>query len=171
MVVRSLFLKHCIRYWKGKSGLVLSSTPYIDLTACCRHCADAVLSLSNPTTMVGIVSSRITDFAALWTQTPSNYDWLVANGLRSDFVHPHGPVLSHQGGKHFIYSKYNFSRPGGALVWCHNSVRKLEHRSHFSSFFSLWTLSSPYLSLHFPFTYCLIDSILLLPSCSLWPVL
>ena len=50
------------------------------------------------------------------------------------------------------------------------TVRKLEHQSHFSLFSSLRMLSSSYLSLHFPFTYCLIDSILLPPLCSSWPV-
>src|ERR1700753_1951790 len=50
-------------------------------------------------------------------------------------------------------------------------VRKLEHRSHFSLFSSLWTLSSSYLSLQCPFAHCLIDSILLPPLCSSWPVL
>ena len=63
--------------------------------------------------------------------------------------------------------------------WCqgnhqqvqHVCVRKLEHWSHFSLIFSLWTLPPFYLSLHFPFTYCSIDSILFSPLCSSWPVL
>ena len=42
----------------------------------------------------------------------------------------------------------------------------------FFPIFSLWTLSFfSYLPLHFPSTYCLIDSILPLPLCSSWPVL
>lgn len=87
---------------------------------CPRHCADAVLSLTNTTTLVGLVSGAITNFAALWTQTPSGYDFLVAEGLCKEFVVRHGAVISHQGGKHYSYSKYNSSRPGGALVLCHN---------------------------------------------------
>ena len=50
------------------------------------------------------------------------------------------------------------------------SVRKLEHQSHFSFFSSLWTLSSSYLSLHFPFMYCPIDPILPSPLCSSQPI-
>ena len=83
-------------------------------------------------TIVGIILSCITNFTTLWTQTPSDYNWLIANELHSNFVHPHGPVLSHQRGKHFIYSKYNFLRPGGVLVWCHNRACKepLTRRAH-----------------------------------------
>ena len=38
-----------------------------------------------------------------------------------------------------------------------DTVRKLEHWSHFSLIFSLWTLPSLYLLPHFSFTYSLID--------------
>ena len=64
------------------------------------------------------------------------------------------------------------------LLLCNNvitssllSVRKLEHWSHFSLILSLQTLPSFYLSLHFPFMYCLIDSILPSLLCSSQPVL
>ena len=50
------------------------------------------------------------------------------------------------------------------------AVRKLEHWSHFSLIFLLWTLPSLYLPLHFPFTYCLIDSIPLSFLCLSRPV-
>ena len=37
-----------------------------------------------------------------------------------------------RGGKHFIYSKYDFLRPDGVLVWCHNRACKepLTRRAH-----------------------------------------
>ena len=52
-----------------------------------------------------------------------------------------------------------------------HSVRKLEHRSYFSPSPHYGRSLFSYLPLHFPSTYCLIDSILPLPLCSLWPVL
>lgn len=104
-------------YKRGKyKGITLQ---FAHLFAFFSHCADAVLSLSNLTTLVGTVSPAITTFASLWVQSPSGYDFLIAKAMKAEWLEAHGPVIS-QGGKHTLYTKFSLSRPGGSLVKCYN---------------------------------------------------
>jgi hypothetical protein len=97
--------------------------PWFQLSTCVsfRHCADAVLSLSNRKTVVGTVASVSAEFMARWVQSPSDYDYLIASTMPYSWVTAHRPVLStHQHG-HVLYSNFTFREPNGMVVVCHSN--------------------------------------------------
>jgi len=94
------------------------------------HCADAVLSLANKITLVGDVSDALLKFTALWVQTPSDYDILVAKSFPAQWAAAHQPVFSRYTDpertipEHTLYTRFSLARPGGALVVCHLSCNQ-----------------------------------------------
>lgn len=106
-----------IRYSKGR--IRASSTSY-DVSHIYRHSADAVLSLATNTTIVATVATHLADFGALWVQSPSGYDWLVANTLGLDWAIKNQPVLSRRADGHTTYVKHRFEEPEGEFVLCPN---------------------------------------------------
>lgn len=89
------------------------------------HCADAVLSLANLTTLVGFVSQAITEFAARWVQTPSGYDYLIATSMRTEWIHEHQPVISRHETGHHVYSKFSHERPEGKWIQCRSCPHQI----------------------------------------------
>lgn len=85
-----------------------------------RHCADALLSMANNNTVVGQIASALADFASLWVQSPSSYDFLIGHTMRGDWTATHKPVLS-MAGVHTLYTTFKISEPDGKLVICHRS--------------------------------------------------
>lgn len=84
------------------------------------HCADAVLSLANKITLVGDVVDALLSFTALWVQTPSDYDVLVAKSFSAEWTRAHEPVISRKGDAgHTLYTRFSVAQPGGMLVLCH----------------------------------------------------
>jgi hypothetical protein len=83
-----------------------------------RHCADAVLSLANYTTLVSEVSSPLTEFAARWAQSRSRYDSIIASTFCSKWAKAHRPVLSRKKNGHTLYTRYDRREPNGNLVLC-----------------------------------------------------
>ena len=82
-----------------------------------RHCADAVVSFAVKTVMVGSISARLLEFTALWVQTPSGYDFLVARALGSEWVERYLPVIS-RGAEHVLYTRLEQVEPSGRLLEC-----------------------------------------------------
>lgn len=86
------------------------------------HCADAVLSLANKVTVVGDVAETLLKFTALWVQTPSDYDVLIAKSVSAQWAKVHQPVISRHGdAAHTLYTKFSLAEPGGKQVVCHRS--------------------------------------------------
>jgi len=95
-----------------------------------RHCADAVLSLANDSTVVGEVATGLADFAARWVQSPSSYNLLVANQLKRDWVTAHRPVLSTKPDTHILYTGFSYLEPRGQFVVCPGGCCDLRYRSN-----------------------------------------
>jgi hypothetical protein len=89
---------------------------------CPRHCADALLSLANNNTIVGQIAGALGDFASLWVQSPSSYDFLIGYAMRGEWTAAHKPVLS-RAGAHTLYTTFKRSEPEGRLVICHRSCK------------------------------------------------
>ena len=83
------------------------------------HCADAILSLANRSTVVAEVASPLADLVAAWIQTPSDFDELFASAVRSDWARIHRPVVSRSHHRHVLYTGYHATEPNGELVQCH----------------------------------------------------
>jgi len=83
-----------------------------------RHCADAVLSLANASTVVGMVDTTLIDLCARWAQSSGDYRTLIHNTMKPEWAMAHRPVLSRQG-QHTLYTKWTMSEPRGMLVVCH----------------------------------------------------
>ncbi|KAF9642917.1 hypothetical protein BDM02DRAFT_3132771 [Thelephora ganbajun] len=125
-------------------SLILNLTcSHMKQAAC--HCADAVLSLANNTTVVSKVSARLLDLVAYWVQTLSDYNVLMAKAMTCDWAKEHMPVLSRQGNDptchttytsgnppapvpitpapsqddHILYTKFSLGQPKGMTVLCH----------------------------------------------------
>jgi hypothetical protein len=92
------------------------------------HCADAILSLANKTTVVGDVATTLSDFVTLWVTTTSDYDMLIARTMSDDWAREHRPVLSRKG-VHTLYTGFTITEPNGGLVRCHQGCGN-ENRSH-----------------------------------------
>ena len=92
-----------------------------------RHRAEAILSFANKTTVVSQITAKLLDFAVHWTQTPSDYDVLVAKTMTAEWAQMHLPVLS-QGGEHHLYTAYSHIEPEGKPVICHSSGCGVENR-------------------------------------------
>jgi hypothetical protein len=92
-----------------------------------RHCAEAILSFANKTTVVSQIMAKLLDFAVHWTQTASDYDVLVAKTMTAEWAQMHLPVLS-QGGRHHLYTSYSNIEPEGNPVICHRSACSVENR-------------------------------------------
>ena len=60
----------------------------------------------------------LTDFVALWVQTPSDYDVLVARTMRGDWARKHRPVVT-RNNVHTLYTGYHVTEPNGEVVVCH----------------------------------------------------
>ena len=84
-----------------------------------RHCADAVLSLSNHATVVSQVALPLVNFCTRWAQSPSGFDFLVASTMPTNWVEVHKPVLSTRTRGHTVYTKFSFAEPFGKIVLCH----------------------------------------------------
>lgn len=84
-----------------------------------RHCADAVLSLSNHATVVSQVALPLVNFCTRWVQSPSGFDFLVASTMPTDWVEVHKPVLSTRKMGHSLYTRFSFAEPFGKTVLCH----------------------------------------------------
>ena len=82
------------------------------------HCADAVVSLANNTTIVGKVATVLADFTARWVQSPSDYNFLVASTINKKWALQHRPVISRKGHGHILYTKYLYEQPHGQLIFC-----------------------------------------------------
>lgn len=67
--------------------------------------------------MVGLISARLLEFTALWTQTPSGYDFLVAKTLGPEWVGTYLPVISREDG-HFLYTRQQQIEPSAKLLEC-----------------------------------------------------
>jgi hypothetical protein len=93
------------------------------------HCADAVLSLSNVTTVVSRVSCTLADFCESWVRTASGYDVLFATTMRDDWARRHRPVLSTDKDCHTLYTGYIVTEPYGRIVQCHQGC-SIENRRH-----------------------------------------
>ena len=83
------------------------------------HCADAVISLANRTTIVGDVAGTLSELLVAWTTTPSDYDALFAATVRDDWARRHRPVLSRGSDDHTLYVGFSITEPDGDLVRCH----------------------------------------------------
>jgi hypothetical protein len=82
------------------------------------HCADAVISLANQSTIVARVSSTLVEFMARWTQSPSGYDFLVASTIDRDWAAEHQPVISRHRYGHSLYTRFRLEEPGGRILRC-----------------------------------------------------
>jgi len=119
--------------WVPQGTRCLTGEFWIPLVTCCRtrsyfplttdsHCADAVLSLANNITLVGDVTETLLKFTALWVQTPSDYDVLIAKSVPAQWAKIHQPVLSRHGDAgHTLYTKFSLAEPGGKRVVCHRT--------------------------------------------------
>lgn len=85
----------------------------------CSHCADAVVSLANRTTIVGDVAATLVDFLVAWVTTPSSYDVLFAKTIRDDWARRHRPVLTTRQDGHVLYTGFSPAEPNGEVVRCH----------------------------------------------------
>ena len=106
----------------GRRCLQGTSTPVTLVPICLpshRHCADAVLSLSNHATVVSQVALPLVHFCTRWAQSPSAFDFLVASTMPTDWVEVHKPVLSTRTMGHAIYTRFSFAEPFGKIVLCH----------------------------------------------------
>lgn len=103
---------------KGEHGI---GSLYPHCTGLCTfsHCADAVLSFANKTTVVGDIANTLSEFATAWTTTLSEYDTLFATTVRHDWARRHRPVLSRGNGLHYLYTGFHVTEPHGKLVRCH----------------------------------------------------
>ena len=66
---------------------------------------------------MGSIAPRLLEFTALWTQTPSGYDFLVATSMGSEWVGEHLPVIS-RGTCHTLYTKHSPLVVDGKLLVC-----------------------------------------------------
>lgn len=87
------------------------------------HCADAVLSLSNHATVVSEVATELANFAALWAQSLSDYDFIISTTMTADWAGKHHPILSRVNRGHTLYTRYRRWEPQGQLVRCHNNCK------------------------------------------------
>ena len=83
------------------------------------HCADAVLSLANTSTVVANVSSTVAELIAGWAQTRAGYDLLFARVVWSDWATRHRPVLSTGRDTHTLYTGVTLTEPDGLTTKCH----------------------------------------------------
>lgn len=106
----------------GESLHIASLPPCTDPPTRPRHCADAVLSLSNRITVVGDVASPLVEFITKWIQTPSGYDVLFARTIPTHWARAHKLVLSRRiDGKpyHELYTAFDVTEPNRELARCH----------------------------------------------------
>ena len=108
------------------------------------HCADAVISLSKQTNIVGEVSAKLVDLAAYWVQTLSGYETIMAKVLSTSWAADHMPVISRRGHDpsrftnfvaknhqspaplastpgqedHILVTAFSLGQPGGKTVSC-----------------------------------------------------
>lgn len=82
------------------------------------HCAEAMLSLSNQTTVISNVMFPVTAFVKQWVQTNSTFDSIVARTMPPEWASKHLPVLS-QGTVHHLYKAFDPLEPKGEVVICH----------------------------------------------------
>ena len=61
--------------------------------------------------------TTVTEFTLAWVQTASNYDYLIARTVRSDWAAAHLPVISRRG-VHHLYTAYSFTEPAGEIIKC-----------------------------------------------------
>ena len=108
-------------------GMIHPPTHYHVLTHNTRHCADAILSFSNEVTLVSRVSAPLFDFAAIWAQSCSDYDFIIAQAFPPSWCSIHRPVLSRQDPvRHSVYAAIDPLEPDGRLVFCHRGCGR-EH--------------------------------------------
>jgi len=106
-----------------------------------------VLSFANATTLVGRVAPTLLDFIALWVQTHSGFDFLVAKTMSAEWVLHHQPVISQHGHEesrftafflkgglpaeipspfstrkddHVLYTRFSLGQPMGLLAPCYS---------------------------------------------------
>jgi hypothetical protein len=80
-------------------------------------CVDAILSFANSSTLVSRIMTTVTEFTITWVQTPSDYDFLVARTMRSDWAAMNLPVISRRG-VHHLYTGYHSAEPNGEMIKC-----------------------------------------------------
>jgi hypothetical protein len=84
----------------------------------CRHCADAVISFSNPATVVSRVATTLAECTARWVQSTSDYDEIFAATMTSDWATWNKPVISRPGVGHTLYTGYDIRHPDGRVPRC-----------------------------------------------------
>ena len=110
---------HATASSKGRSGF---SIPIYHMCSYYTpsHCADAIVSLANRSTVVGDVACTLAELAVAWATTGSDYDTLFATTVNAGWVARHRPVLSRgRTGSHTLYTGFNINEPNGQLVQCH----------------------------------------------------
>ena len=137
---------HEVRYSRGKFKQSSPLWPGYSLI-CISHCADAVLSLANISTVVSEVANTLTDLITYWVQTFSDYDILMGKVMKNEWGKVHMPIISRRGhdptryttyvsgqppapfpitptpgedDDHIVYRQFSFTQPGGQLVLCLN---------------------------------------------------
>jgi hypothetical protein len=111
--------------WVGLGPESYFRLSLVHLTVYASHCADGVLSFANMSNLVGDIATVVMEFSSRWVQTPSDYDFLVADTMPAEWCQTNQPVLSRHGKGHSVYSKFSFGRPNGMLVLCHRRCDKV----------------------------------------------
>ena len=111
------------------------------------HCADAVLSFANKTTIVGDIAPTLLSLISNWVETCSDYETLMAKSVSSTWANNHLPVLSGRGhdpsryskfskdgqevandtsdgDDHILYTRFNLGQPRGKTIKCHGGCDK-----------------------------------------------
>ena len=98
------------------------------------HCADAVLSMANPTNVIGQIAGRVAEFVRRWIQSPTiDYDTIVAATFDAEWARMNSPVITtvrwvpdeHNPGesrevtRHTLYTAFQIGEPNGEVVKCH----------------------------------------------------
>ena len=114
---RSRQLSPVTAYSRGMLGP--THIPHV-LTHVTRHCADAVLSLSNEITLVASVAAPLLDFASIWAWSNSGYDFLVSQAFPPSWCSLHRPVISLPNPVSYsVYSAIDPLEPNGSPIRCH----------------------------------------------------